>query len=255
MRGQVIGINTAIVAAGQGIGFAIPINMAKEILPELKATGQVTRGWLGVGIQEVSPEIARAVGLKEVKGAMVNMVYPGDPADKAGVKKGDIILAVNAQPIKNPFDLTHMIATLKPGSKIAITVWRDKRELTLSTKLEKRSDEHVAELGGQQEEEETKETKEAKDSLGMTLKGSTPEMAGRLKLEDAKGVLVTGVDPKGPAGDSDIKKGDVIKELNRKEVGGVSDYLKALKSLKKGDTVLLRVVRDGRPFYMAIDIP
>ena len=255
IKGQVIGINTAIVAAGQGIGFAIPINMAKEILPELKSTGQVTRGWLGVGIQEVSPEIARAVGLKEVKGAMVNMVYPGDPADKAGVKKGDIILAINAQPIKNPFDLTHLIATLKPGSKIAITVWRDKREMTLSTKLEKRSDEHVAELGGQQEEEEGKETKETKDSLGLTLKNITPEIAGRLKLDDAKGVLVTGVDPKGPAADGDIKKGDVIKEINRHEIGGISDYLKVLKALKKGDTVLLRVVRNGRPFYMAIDIP
>jgi len=255
MKGQVIGINTAIVAAGQGIGFAIPINMAKEILPELRATGQVTRGWLGVGIQEVSPEIARAVGLKEVRGAMVNVVYPGDPADKAGVKKGDIILAVNGQAIKTPFDLTHLIATLKPGSKIAITVWREKRELTLATKLEKRSDEHVAELGVPQEEGGSKETKETKDSLGLSLKDITPEIAQRLKLEDAKGVLVTGVDPKGAAGDSDIKKGDVIKEVNRQEVGGTSDYLKALKGLKKGDTVLLRVVRDGRPFYMAIDIP
>jgi serine protease Do len=255
MKGQVIGINTAIVAAGQGIGFAIPINMAKEILLELKATGQVTRGWLGVGIQEVSPEIARAVGLKEVKGAMVTMVYPGDPADKAGVKKGDIILAVNGQSIKGPFDLTHLIATLKPGAKIAITVWREKRQVELSSKLEKRTDEHVASLGGQPEEDQPKESKETKDSLGLTLKDITPDLAQRLKLEDAKGVVVTGIDPKGPASDSDIKKGDVIKEVNRHEITGTSDYLKALKGLSKGETVLLRVLRDGRPFYMAIDIP
>lgn len=255
MKGQVIGINTAIVAAGQGIGFAIPINMAKEILLELKSTGQVTRGWLGVGIQEVSPEIARAVGLKEVKGAMVNMVYPGDPADKAGIKKGDIILAVNGQAIKSPFDLTHLIATLKPGSKITITVWRDKREEKLTTKIDKRSDEHVASLGGGKEEDERGEAKETKDSLGLTLQDITPELARRLKLEDAKGVLVMGVDPKGPAADSDIKKGDVIREINRHEIGGTRDYLAALKGLVKGDTVLLRVIRDGRPFYTAIDIP
>ena len=250
MKGQVIGINTAIVAAGQGIGFAIPINMGKEILPELKETGLVTRGWLGVGIQEVTPEIARAVGLREVKGAMVTMVYPGDPADRAGVKKGDIILSVNGQAIKDSFSLTHLIGTLKPGSKISIMVWREKREIKLATKLEKRIDEHVVSL----QKGET-ETKESKDSLGLTLKDITPEIAQRYRLEDARGVLVTAVDPKGPAANSDIKKDDVIKEINRHEIKGVDDYLKVLKNLHRGDTMLLLIIRDARPFYVAIDIP
>ena len=109
MDGQVVGINTAIISSGQGIGFAIPVNMAKEILPELKDTGEVARGWLGVAIQEVTPEIARAVGLDEPKGAMVSAVYAGDPADKAGVKKGDVILEINSQAVDDPRSLTRFV--------------------------------------------------------------------------------------------------------------------------------------------------
>ncbi|MGD0210738.1 MAG: Do family serine endopeptidase, partial [Desulfomonilia bacterium] len=133
MQGQVVGINTAIVASGQGIGFATPINMAKEILSELKDKGEVARGWLGVAIQEVTPEIARAVGMKEPKGAMVTTVYAGDPADKAGIKPGDIILKINSQEVTDSRSLTRMIGSLKPDVKITITVWRDSRTLDLST--------------------------------------------------------------------------------------------------------------------------
>ncbi|HVN72835.1 MAG TPA: Do family serine endopeptidase, partial [Desulfomonilia bacterium] len=125
MQGQVVGINTAIVSSGQGIGFATPINMAKAILSELRDTGEVARGWLGVAIQEVTPEIARAVGMKEPKGAMVTSVYAGDPADKAGVKPGDIILKIDSHEIADSRALTRMIGGLKPDAKVAITVWRD----------------------------------------------------------------------------------------------------------------------------------
>ncbi len=252
MKGQVIGINSAIVASGQGIGFAIPINMAKEILMELKQTGSVTRGWLGVGIQEVTPEIAKAVGLKEPKGAMVTMVYPGDPAAKAGVMKGDVIISVNGQEIKDPSALTQMIGTFKPGSKITIGVWRGKKELKLETKLEKRTDEHIAALGKEGEEKSAPD-KESKDSLGITVKNITPDLAKRLRLDDAKGALVMDVDDKSPASGI-IRKGDVIKEINYKGVDTIDDYLDAVKGLRKGDSILMLIVREGKSQYLAFEI-
>jgi serine protease Do len=252
MKGQVIGINSAIVASGQGIGFAIPINMAKEILMELKQTGSVTRGWLGVGIQEVTPEIAKAVGLKEPKGAMVTMVHPGDPAAKAGVVKGDVIISVNGQEIKDPSALTQMIGTFKPGSKITIGVWRGKKEIKLETKLEKRTDERLASLGKEGGENGAPE-KESKDSLGITVKNITPDMAKRLRLDDVKGALVIDVDDKSPASEI-IKKGDVIKEINYKGVDTIDDYLNAVKGFRKGDSVLMLIVRDGRSQYLAFEV-
>lgn len=216
MKGQVVGINTAIVVTGQGIGFAIPINMAKNILPELKETGSVTRGWLGVAIQEVTPEIARAVGLKEPKGAIVSMVYPGDPADKAGVKKGDVILKINSKEIKDSYSLTRLIAGLKPRSKVKIVVWRDKHEVELTTKLEKRTDKHIASLYDQKRKSE-----ETQDKLGLKLKEITPEISQRYDLQEVK---------------------------------GVEDYMDVLRDVKKGDTVLLLVQRGSSPLYVAIDV-
>ena len=252
MKGQVVGINAAIVASGQGIGFAIPINMAKEILMELKQTGSVTRGWLGVGIQEVTPEIAKAVGLKEPKGAMVTMVYPGDPAAKAGVIKGDVIVSINGTEIKDPSTLTQMIGTFKPGSKITIGVWRGKKELKLETKLEKRTDEHIAALG-KEDEEKAAPDKESKDSLGITVKNITPDLAKRLRLDDIKGAVVMDVDDKSPASGI-IKKGDVIKEINYKAVDTIDDYLAAVKGLRKGDSILMLIIREGRSQYLAFEI-
>lgn len=249
MKGQVVGINTAIVATGQGIGFAIPINMAKNILPELKKTGGVTRGWLGVAIQGVTPEIARAVGLKEPKGAIVSIVYPGDPADKAGVKKGDVILKINSQEVKDSYSLTRLIAGLKPESKVKIIVWRNKREVELIAKLKKRTDKHVASLYDNRRDSEIKE-----DKLGLKLKEITPEISSRYNLEDTSGVLVLDIDPKGSASSSDIRQGDIIKEINGCQVKGIDDYMDVLHDVKKGDTVLLLVQRGPNPLYVAIDV-
>ena len=154
MQGQVIGINTAIVATGQGLGFATPINMAKDILRELKDTGEVARGWLGVAIQEVTPEIARAVGLKEHRGAMVTSVYAGDPADKAGIRPGDIILRIDGQDIADTRALTRIIGSLKPESAVKVTVFRDGRSRSLTAVLQKRTDDHVAKLDRSPRKEE-----------------------------------------------------------------------------------------------------
>ena len=249
MDGQVIGINTAIVSSGQGIGFAIPINMAKQILLELKDTGEVARGWLGVAIQEVSPEIARAVGLDEARGAMVSAVYPDDPADKAGVEKGDIILEINSESIDDPRGLTRLIGSLKPDAKVVIVVWRDAKKVELVTKLEKRSQDHITSLG-----QEGEDSHEAQDRLGLVLKEITPDMQRQFNLEDTTGVLVVDIDPNGSAAGSKIRKMDIIKEVKGTAVNRLDDYLDAIEGLKKGQTVLLLVERDTKPLYVAVDV-
>ena len=250
MQGQVIGINTAIVASGQGIGFATPINMAKEILSELKNKGEVARGWLGVAIQEVTPEIARAVGLKEAKGAMVTTVYTGDPADKAGIKAGDIILKINAQEITDSRSLTRMVGSLKPDAKIAITVWRDGRSIDLATRLQKRVDEHVAKLG----KGPANKDQGIKDRLGLTVMDITPEAQREFNIPEPGGVIVIDIDPKGIAVRGQIQKMDIIREVDRKAVNSTEEYLAAISAKKKGQTLLLLVVRGSKPLYVAVDV-
>jgi len=249
MQGQVVGINTAIVASGQGIGFATPINMAKEILPELKTTGEVARGWLGVAIQDVTPEIARAVGLKEAKGAMVTSVYAGDPADKAGMKPGDIILKIEGRDVSDPRALTRIIGSLKPNARVTLVVWREGRSLNLTTKLQKRLEEHVAGM-----EKGPGDSEGTKDRLGLTVVNITPQVQQQYNLEDTAGVLVVGMDPKGSASRGQIQKMDIIREVDRHVVNNVTQYLKAIAAKKKGQTVLLLIQRGVKPLYVAVDV-
>jgi len=249
-RGQVVGINTAIVSSGQGIGFATPINMVKELLPELKETGEVARGWLGVSIQDVTPEIARAVGLGEPKGAMVSIVYAGDPADKAGVRPGDIILEVNGRGVADPRALTRMIGSLKPGSKVILTVFRDGRTVKLSAVLQKRADERVTRLG----KHERGSVGVRDEVLGLVVADITPDLQREYDLGEARGVLVLEVDAKGPASGGRIQKLDIIKEVDRREVTSVEQYRKAVSSKKKGQTVLLLVQRGSSPLFVAVDL-
>ncbi len=249
MKGQVVGINTAIISSGQGLGFAIPINMVTEVLAELKATGEVARGWLGVAVQAVTPEIARAVGLSRVRGAMVSDVYPGNPAAAAGIRSGDIIMEVNGKNIGDPHDLTRAIGSLKPGSKVAVRIWRDERNLDLEIELDRRSDEKIA-----RQDKDAGPQGEVKDRLGLTVGDVTPELASRYDLPDEDGVVVLKIDPEGSAVSGGIKQGDVIREVNRNRIKGVTEYLAELDGLEHGKTVLLLIFRDGRPLYLAMDV-
>ncbi|MEA2102485.1 MAG: Do family serine endopeptidase [Thermodesulfobacteriota bacterium] len=248
MKGNVVGINTAMVSGGQGIGFAVPINMARDVLPDLKSIGEVTRGWLGVGIQKVTPEIARAVGLETVRGAMVTKVYPDDPADRAGIKQGDIILRLNSKDIPDPHALTMLVGGLDPGDKVDIVVWRDNREIELGTRLKRRDDAHVDDSG-----KGPGLSSEVKDRFGISIMDITPEIAQRYGLEDTKGVIVSGIDPDGMAFGI-IQPGDVIKEIASSPVETVNGYLSVVNGLKKGKTVLLRVIRQSRPLYVAMEV-
>ncbi|OPZ59439.1 MAG: putative periplasmic serine endoprotease DegP-like precursor [Deltaproteobacteria bacterium ADurb.Bin510] len=237
MAGQVVGINTAIVSSGQGIGFAIPINMVKGLLEELRTTGVVTRGWLGVSIQELTPELAKAMGLKSSQGALVNEVFAGDPAAKAGILPGDVIIKAGG--------LTMLVGSLKPGANVKLTIWRSGGAHDFNLKLERRAEERLAGRSASPEAEG------AADRLGLKVAGLTPELAAQLGTGDLKGVLVLETDAKVAA--DTVRKGDVIRELNRVAVDSVAAYRRELTRLKAGEPVLLRIAREGRTLFVAVE--
>jgi serine protease Do len=209
MNGEVVGINTAIVAQGQGIGFAIPINLARGIIDQLKTHGSVTRGWLGVGIQDLTPELAEYYGLKDKRGVLVAQVFEGDPADKAGIKAKDLIIEVDGKPVSSSRELTAMIAAIPVGQKTPIKILRDGQEKTVNVEIAKRPE----------SERLAKRESENGEELGIQIAELTPEMARRFgHSETEKGVLVTGVKPGSKAEEAGIQQGDLVKEVNRKPV-------------------------------------
>ena len=238
MNGEVVGINTAIVAQGQGIGFAIPVNLARGIIRQLEESGSVTRGWLGVGIQDLTPELAEYYGIKDKKGVLVAKVFEGDPADKAGIKANDIIIAVDGKPVSTSRDLTGTIANIPVGKNTPITILRDGKEKTVKVKIAKRDD----------SEQQARREPEQNDQLGIQIAEMTPEMAKRFgHSETEKGVLVVGVESGSKAAESGLRQGDLVKEVNRKPVTAVSE-LRA--ELKKNDKIQLLVKRPNAGFIV-----
>jgi len=236
LKGEVVGINTAIVASGQGIGFAIPINMAGGIINQLKDSGEVSRGWLGVGIQDLTPELAEYYALKEKEGVLVTQTYEGDPADKAGIKEGDVIVAVDGKRIASSRELSRTVAEAGVGNKMSLTVLRDGREKEIDVKLAKRPDTEPTMARGEARS----------DDLGLKVREIDPEIAERLGLdENTKGVVVTGVNPDSKAAEADIRQGDVVIEINRKPVTSLDDYRNQLQKIDEGDTVQMLLRRGG----------
>lgn len=246
LKGEVVGINTAIIAGGQGVGFATPINMAKDILIQLKERGSVTRGWIGVSIQEVTPDLAKSFGLSDRQGALVSSVQEGEPADKAGIKAGDIIIEFDGKEISEVSDLPRTVAAIAPGKTVKVKVMRDGKEKDISITIGKmKEDEEAAAVKGK------KETA-PEERLGLSVQPITPEIARRFDLKDTEGVVVTRVNPGSPAAAKGIKNGDIIKEVNRKKIKDIKEYKEAIKAVSKDDTVLLLVVSGGRTFYVTI---
>jgi serine protease Do len=239
MKGEVVGINTAIVAAGQGIGFAIPVNLARSIVKQLRESGEVTRGWLGVAIQDLTEELAEYYGLEEKKGVMVAQVFEGDPAEKAGIRARDIIIEIGGEAVASSRELTSRIASIPPGKKTAITVLRDGMTKTFKVKIAKRDDERIA--AGAQEAEPL-------DDLGIRVSELTPEAAERFQLSDTEGVLVVDVDPEGRASKAGLMPGDVIKEINHRAIRSVADYNAAIGAA--GDEIQLFVRRERTGFLV-----
>ncbi|MBW2568255.1 MAG: DegQ family serine endoprotease [Deltaproteobacteria bacterium] len=234
MKGEVVGINTAIVASGQGIGFAIPISLAKGIINQLKKHGEVTRGWLGVSIQDLSDDLAKYYGVKNKKGVLVADVFPGDPADEAGIKPKDIIVGVNGEKVETSRDLTKTIANFGVGEKVKIKLLRKNRTKTVTVKIAERKDLKV--LAGRSQREQEYE-------LGIRVSELRPEIARQFNITEHKAVVVIEVMPDSKAESAGVLAGDIVKEINRTGINTVEEYNNTIKKYKKGESIELLIKR------------
>ena len=243
LDGKVIGINTAIVAAGQGIGFSIPINQAKEVMRQLIASGRVVRGWLGIAIQDVTDELAGTFGVRE--GVLVAEVMKGGPAEAAGVRQGDVIVELNGAPIKEVPDLQRRVAAVAPGQPVRLKVIRERKPVALSvTVTEMPAEEPV--LAGAPEDE----------GWGLSVEPLSGDAAAQLGLTIAAGLLVTDVVAGSPADKAGLRRGDVIVEVGKKPVADPATLFRTLAQLKPGDRVLVFVQRPssgGRAEYLVME--
>jgi serine protease Do len=243
LKGEVIGINTAIVATGQGIGFAIPSNMAKSITSQLKEKGKVVRGWIGISIQSMTTEIAQAFGLKEPKGALVGDVAPGGPADSAGIKRGDIIIAFDGKDVKDMSDLPRIVAETTVGKTVEVKVIRDRKEITLKVTVAEMTEERLA-----------SQMRMPEKSLGMTVDDIKPRWRSKFNIKDRTGVVIIDITPDSPADDAGLQIGDIIKEVNRMPVRGMKDYNDDIRKPENGKTILFLIKRGIQTFYVSIQI-
>ena len=237
--GEVIGINTAIVAAGQGIGFAIPINMAKPVFSQLIQKGSVSRGYMGVTIQPVTEELAQSFGLKQAKGALINDVIKGSPADKAGIRQGDVITALNGSEVKDPSHLQRQVAEAGIGKAVRVTVFREGKSLELSMTLASAEN---APKQRQREERSGRQQDGDADLLGLVVENS----------EQGDGVVVADVARGGVAAEAGIKRGDVIVSINRRRTATAADYRKVVEQAGRGGSLTLLVRRGDASIYFAL---
>ena len=237
--GEVIGINTAIVAAGQGIGFAIPVNMAKPVFTQLIQKGNVSRGYMGVTIQPVTEELAQSFGLKQTKGALVNDVIKGGPADQAGIRQGDVITALNGSEIKDPSHLQRMVAEAGIGKMAKVSIFRDGKTLELSITL---ASADTAPKQRQRAEREGRQQEGEADLLGLIVENS----------EDGDGVVVVDVVRGGAAAEAGIMRGDVIASINRKKTATTAEYARAIQQAGRGGSLTILARRGDASIYFAL---
>jgi serine protease Do len=241
VEGEVIGINTAIYRPAQNIGFAVPINTAKTILEQLKTRGKVTRGFLGINIRNVDEESMKAFGLKSMEGALVESVEPGQPADKAGVQHGDVVVKVDNEPVSDTTGLINYVSNKAPGTKVNLTVIREGRPKVLTVDLgERRSEESMnAEPAG--------EKSDSREKIGLSVQDLTPQTRQYYRIEsNVSGVLVSGVKEVSPATDAGLAAGDVITEVNGKPVNSAEALSNVVRDSKNGDYLRFYVHRYGR---------
>lgn len=241
-KGEVVGINTAIVAGGQGIGFAIPVNMAKSIIPQLREKGKVVRGWLGVSIQPVTKELSQAFGLEDERGALVSEVMPDSPAQKAGIKSGDVIVEYDNKPVKEMTDLPRLVAATPSGKEVKIKLVRDKNTEVISAAIDRLKD---GEEGGGQVDS---------SRLGMAVSELSKDLAAMYRIKETSGVIVIEVKPDGLAQAVGIQRGDIIREINGRQVLTVADYEKEVAAAKKGETLRILLRRGGSNRFVAIKL-
>jgi serine protease Do len=251
-RGELIGINTAIISRGsggnQGVGFAVPINLARSVMDQIVKTGKVTRGWVGVGIQPMTPSLARAFGMKEPLGVVVTEIQPNSPASKAGINSGDVITAINGDPIKDLNAFRLKVASTPPGTDVKLRLWRDGKEREVALTL--------GELPSQRAAGDTAapgEGTESRSLTGVSVEPLTPQLARQLELpQTATGVVVTDVSQASPAFAAGLRPGHLIEEVNRKKVTTVAEFERAVAAAGK-EPVLLLVRRGGVTQFIAVE--
>jgi serine protease Do len=250
LDGEVIGINTAIFSrsgAYQGVGFAIPVNMVKNVAGQLIDKGEVTRGWLGVSIQNVTPELAKQFDIAEdAKGVVVSDVYDATPAAQAGLKPGDVVVAYNGQKIENVNELRQHVADTAPGTTAKLKVLRGGKEMDLAVKIAKQTPEALAMAANPED---------VRSNLGMSVQDITPEIATGLGIKGALGVVVTDLTPGGPAETAGIKQDDIITQVKKEPVKNVQEFNKALASAKPGDKVLMLVHTKNMCRFVVVNVP
>ena len=249
MQGQVVGINTAIIASGQGIGFAIPSNMAAKIIDQIKSGKKVSRGWIGVTIQDVEENTAKALGMKDAKGALVGSVMENEPAGKGGMKDGDIILAVDGKDIDDASALLRAIAEKTPGSKAVIKVWRDGKVLDLTVTLGERQSTSQASASGKGG------PKQNEGLLGIAVRPLNDTERRDMKIDKNEGLLIVDVTPSKPAAEADLRPGDVILKANLKPVNTSEALSKIVneEGAKRG-AIMLQISRRGDVYFRTIPL-
>jgi serine protease Do len=242
MAGEVIGINTAIATGTgsyAGVGFALPSNIAVGVYNQLVKTGRMSRGSIGISFQgDQSAVLLRSFGAEQ--GVVIGSVQSGGPAEKAGLKQGDVIVAVNGEPVKDGDDLVEKVASTPVGQSVTVRFLRNKQPQELKVEIGDRSRVFADRLGGN-EEEESDEPAGTDVKFGVSIQNLTPELAGRLGISETKGVLVTGVDPDSFAEEIGLERGDVIQQINHQDVTRVDDVLRIQRNLKSGDDVVFLV--------------
>ncbi|OGR19995.1 MAG: peptidase, partial [Deltaproteobacteria bacterium RIFOXYD2_FULL_66_9] len=246
LKGEVVGINTAIMQGGQGIGFATPIQLAKSVLEQLKDKGKVTRGWLGVYIQKLTPEAAENLGISGKHGALVSDVTSGGPAEKAGIRSGDVIVGFNGKEIRDEHELPQAVASTKPGKTANVRLLREGKEMTVAVTIAEMTGEPGKPAGGH----------ELPKNLGLTVQDITPEIAQRFEIADTKGVVVTGVEDGSPAEDAGFNQGDIIRAIVRQNkrdpVTNAAEFAKLVKKFQSDKTILFLVERDEARILLTV---
>src|SRR6266542_68151 len=227
-----------------GIGFSIPSNMAKRIYTELAAKGKITRGWLGVSIQELTPELAKGFGLKEPRGVLIADVVKDSPADRAGLTSGDVLIEFDSKKVDTPQDLQKIVAATAPGKGVPVKVWREKGEKTLEIKLGETPEETaMAEPAGK-----------GKSLLGLETRPITPEIQRQLNLRTPDGVIVARVEEESAAAEAGLQRGDVVREVNRQRIRSMQDFERVTQGIKPGDRVTMLLQRGPQPLYVAFTV-
>jgi len=243
LRGEVIGINTAINPRANTIGFAVPVNMAKDILPQLRASGHVTRGWLGVLIQKITPELAESFELADDRGALVSRVDPAGPAAAAGIERGDVIVEFDGAEVESMEELPRLVAATPVGKSVDVVVLREGKRKQMEVEIGELDEPELAEAGTPEEESTAR--------FGLGVQDVTPQIAQQLGLdEDAGGVVITQIEPGSAAEEASLKRGDVILEVDRQEVTSVADLKDQLAAADDG--VLLLIRRGDSTLFVAM---